>query len=170
MAVSYCFGDSMIETRYFAITPQKYVRAALSVWFTRYCWIGLAAVILAIVAGMYDTRFFIVGAALLLVAYPGILMIVYFNHALTREAAYGTVRHKVTITDRGMDIEYATVDDHPTPPARHIGKEEIATTEDSGEAMKITLTSGRYDIIIIPAEAFAEGDFAKATELLSKNV
>ena len=160
----------MIETRYFAITPQKYVRTAISVWLTRYCWIGLSAVIMAIVAGMYDTRFFIVGAALLLVAYPGILMIVYFNHALTREAAFGVIRHKVTLTELGMDIEYSPEDDHPTPQARHIAKEEIATAEDSGHAMKITLTSGRYDIIMIPTDAFQDGDFAKAMDLLSKNV
>lgn len=160
----------MVETQYFAIKPQQYVRTAISVWLTRYCWIGLSAVIVAVLAGMYDVRFFIVGAALLLVAYPGILMIVYFNHALTREAAYGLIRHKATLTDRGIDIEYAPEDDHPTPPTRHIGKEVIAKTEDTGHAMKITLTSGRYDMILIPTEAFTEGDFTKAMELLSKDV
>ncbi|MDE6653097.1 MAG: hypothetical protein K2K37_01750 [Muribaculaceae bacterium] len=160
----------MVETHYFAISPQQYVRAASSVWLTRYSWIGLAAVIVTVMAGMYDARFFIVGAALLLVAYPGILMIVYFNHALTREAAYGVIRHKATLTDSGIDIEYVPEDDHPTPPARHIGKEDIAKTEDTGHGMKITLTNGRYDIILIPADAFGEGDFAKAMDLLSKNV
>ena len=70
----------------------------------------------------------------------------------------------------GMVIEYSPENDHPTPQARHIAKEEIATAEDSGHAMKITLTSGRYDIIMIPTDAFQDGDFAKAMDLLSKNV
>lgn len=160
----------MIETQYFAIPPQLYVRSAMSVWLARYGWPGIAVVLMAVVAGMFDARFFIVGAALLLVAYPGILMIVYFNHALTRESAYGLIRHKVTFTNSGLDIEYAAEDDRPTPPSRHIGKDEITKAEDSGRTMKITLTSGLYDIIVIPTEAFRNGDFSKAMELLSKNV
>lgn len=160
----------MVETQYFRISPQRYVRTAMGVWLGRYGWIGITVIAAFIAAGLADARYFIVAAALTLIAYPGVLMLVYFNHALTKEAAYGTIPHKIVITDSGIQIVYAEIDTHPTPPMQTVDSDEFAKVEDTGPELKIMLRSGRYDVILIPTEAFSVDDLRKAVRLLSKNV
>lgn len=152
----------MTETQFFTISPQRYVRTAMGVWMGRYAWIGIVPLAGFAVAGINDARFFIVAAALGLLAYPGILMLVYFNHALTKEAAYSVIPHKVVFSENGLEIVYDGGKERPTPPTHTVGKEDIATVEDTGAGMRIILKSGRYDIIEIPAEALPAGRFAEA--------
>lgn len=159
----------MIETQYFSIPPRRYVRAAMGIWMGRYAWIGIIFLITALAAGMHDARFFIVAAALALLAYPGVLMMVYFNHALTKEAAYGVIPHKVMLDESGIRIEYLPETDRPTPPAQTVTMDKIANTEDTGSSMRITLRSGRYDIIEIPKEAFTDDGFSKGAALLNSH-
>lgn len=168
MGSRFLFSWAMVETRYFTILPGRYVRTAIGVWLWRYGWIGGAVIAGFTVAGFTDARFFIVAAALALVAYPGIMMIVYFNHALTKERAYGVIPHKLIFDDTGIRIDYQPQDDHPTPPVQAIGIDEIANVEDTGTSMRITLISGKYDIIEIPVTAFNGNDYAATMDFLRK--
>lgn len=156
----------MVETQYFTITPGRYVRTAIGVWLTRYGWPGALVLAGFTAAGFIDARFFIVTAAVAFVAYPGIMMIVYFNHALTKEAAYCVVPHRVRIDDSGLRIDYLTQDDRPTPPVRKVGMDEIGSAINEGSCLKLTLKSGRYDIIEIPSDAFKGTDLATAMDYL----
>lgn len=160
----------MIETQYFSIRPQRYVGTAMGIWMGRYAWIGIMLLVIGLGAGMYDARFFIVAAALALLAYPGVLMMVYFNHALTKEAAYSVIPHKARLDEGGIKIDYLTEGDRPTPPSQTIAMDEIANAEDTGSALRITLRSGRYDIVEIPKDAFAGDGFARAVALLNSRI
>ncbi len=168
-AVSF-LSQPMVETNYFTISPQQYVRTAMGVWLGRYGWIGIAIVACFIAAGFHDARFFIVAAAIVLLAYPGIMMLVYFNHALTKEAAYSVIPHKIKIAVDGLEIAYHTDEDRPTPPVQTIRIKEVAKVEDTGKSMRLTLKSGRYEIIEIPSAAFSGDGFAEALQILTKNV
>ncbi len=140
---------------------------AMGIWMGSYAWIGIILLVTAMAAGMYDARFFIVAAALGLLAYPGVLMIVYFNHALTKEAAYSVIPHKVRLDDSGIRIEYQPGDDRPTPPAQTIALNEIACVESTGASIRITLRSGKYHILEIPKEAFTDDGYARAMDTLN---
>lgn len=160
----------MIETKYFTVLPGRYVRTAIGVWLGRYGWIGGVVIAGFTVAGFMDARFFIIAAVLALVAYPGIMMIVYFNHALTKERAYGVIPHKLIFDDTGIRIDYRSRDDYPTPPSKTIGIDEIACVEDTGSCMRITLISGKYDILEIPLSAFNGNDFSSTMDFFRKHI
>lgn len=157
----------MVETRYFTITPGRYIRTAIWVWLGQYGWIGALVLAGFAAAGFMDSRFFIVAAALALIAYPGIMMLVYFNHALTKEAAYCVIPHRVRIDESGIGIDYLHQDDHPTPPSQSIAMDDIDNSEDTGAYLKLTLKSGKHDIIEIPSEAFEGNDLAVALNHLT---
>lgn len=158
----------MIETRFFAITPGKYVRTAIAIWLMRYGWMGVVIISGFVAAGFLDPRFFIVAAAITLIAYPGVMMIVYFNHALTKEAAYCVVPHKVKFDDTFISIEYQIQEDRPTPPIRTIRMDEIENAEDTGSSLKISLKGKKYDFIDIPAEAFEGDNFNEVLEAIKR--
>lgn len=159
----------MVETEYFRISPQRYVRTAIGVWMGRYGWIGLIIIAGFITAGIADARYFIVAAALALIAYPGVLMLVYFNHALTKEAAYGLIPHKILLTDTELTIVYAESEEHPTPPSQTIGTEELARAENTGSILKITPRMNPDNVILIPNDAFLGDDLHEAIRILSEN-
>lgn len=144
-----------LTTSTFRITPAQYVRTATGIWMARGGWLWFLPAVAMLCAGFADWRFFIVALALICIVYPGVMMLVYFNHALRPEAAFATIPHRVSFSPDGIDIEYFPPDDTvKCPPSRHIPISGISTAEDTGSSVILTLRSGRYDFILIPTAEF----------------
>lgn len=150
-----------MTTSVFRITPAQYVRTATGIWMSRGGWLLLLPPAVMILAGFADWRFFIVALALICIIYPAIVMLVYLNHALRVEAAFSTIPHRVSLSPDGIDIDYFPADETvKCPPSRHIHISDIKSAEDTGSSVIFTLTSGRYDFILIPIINF-NGIFPK---------
>lgn len=149
------YFDDILITSIFRITPAQYVRTATGIWMARGGWMWFLPAVAMVCAGFADWRFFIVALALICIVYPGVMMLVYFNHALRPEAAFATIPHRISFSLAGIDIEYFPTDDTVNcPPSRHIPVSDISRADDTGRSVILTLRSGGYDFILIPTDVF----------------
>lgn len=160
----------MITTKYFKISSSTYVRHCFSAWAEKWWWTLALPIAVLLILGLKDARYFIIAFALILIVYPGILALLYFNYALRPSAAYALLSRKMIFSDDGVDIEYAPCDEHPLPPNSHIPIEAISKVEDDGGSINIILSSSKYDVIIVPSNAFAEGEFSKALKIIDSQL
>lgn len=121
-----------------------------------------------VMAGLYDPRFYIVALALALVIYPGIVSLLYFNYGLRPQAAFSLIPHQIKIRCEMIEITYQKSEDHTAPPARTLYIDQISTVTDTGQSIVLTLTTGKYDVEIIPISAFKQGEAKEALRLLSE--
>lgn len=129
-------------------------------------WAFALPLAIALVASMWDWRFIVAAMALALVAYPFVLMVAYYSHALTPEGAKAILRRKVTIADSGIDVVYEPYDDDSrAPQPEHINIDEVAGCEDRGDAVVIILKKGE---IVIPVSAISPGETADIISFLSR--
>ena len=131
--------------------PDTYSRRLALIWLGRNWWLIVLPVAACLIVGMHDWRWLVVAFALLLIVWPGILMIVYFNHALTPEARKAILDKKVVENpDGSLSVTYlpSADPDTPAPPEpEHIPVSEIRRVEYTGKSTIYYLKSSPYHFI-----------------------
>lgn len=103
--------------------------------------------------------------AIVLVAYPFILMMAFYSRALTPQAAKALFPKKAEITDAGIEIAYFPIDESsPAPSPEYIPLPEISGCEDCGESLEIRHSHG---VLSIPASALSRQDTAELLQFFS---
>lgn len=140
--------------KYFCVKPAIYVRELMSIWMWKYLWLIALPLIVFIVLGCYDTRWLIVALMMLMIVLPGVMLIVYFNFALTPDTARRTLPQSISVSDSGINLTYLP---HPesgyTPEAEHVTFADIKAIDDTGMYLILRLRQSPYSIIILPASA-----------------
>ncbi len=136
-------------------SASKCGRAAAVRLIERRWWAFALPLAAALAAAVYDWRFVIVAFALALVAYPFVLMMAYYSHALTPEGAKAILRRYMVISDRGIDVIYEPYDEgcHAPEPERY-PLSDITGYEDRGDCIAVRL---RDRELIIPVAALDNG-------------
>lgn len=133
------------------ISSATYSRRLATIWLDRHWWLIVIPVAACLIAGMYDWRWLVIAFALLLIVWPGILMIVYFRYALTPEARKAILDKTVVKNpDGSLSITYLppTDPDAPAPPApEHIPATAIRRVEYTGKSTIYYLKSSPYHFI-----------------------
>ena len=154
-----------LTTKPFRQSAAQCGRQAASRLIERRWWAFALPLAIALVASIWDWRFIVAAMALALVAYPFVLMVAYYSHALTPEGARAILRRTVTISDTGIDVVYEPYDDDSRAPSpERIPIAEVIGCEDRGDSLAIMLKARQ---IIIPVSALDRGDAAKIIAFLS---
>lgn len=101
------------------------------------------------------------------------MMMLYFNYAITPEAAMAVRPHIIKIDiRRGIDIEFAdNLDTGRTYSPVHIDWQEIDTVEYRSSDAAITFRNRNYRFLIIPYYSFdSESDIKALSEILNAAV
>ncbi len=151
----------MVETEVYKVEASRYGRRVAMRLASR-LWLPLGLpFIAAMIAGTYDWRWWIVGLALLLVLYPGILLIAYYYHALSPEAVRAILPQKVQISATDIYVTYYPMAEECKAPApRRIKRGDIQHISMDGDF--ITLELREREVIDMPRAAFAKGSLEKA--------
>lgn len=141
-------------SEYFTVRPGVYARHLLAIFIERWWWMFVIPMAALLLLGMTDVRWLIVALMLLLVVSPGVLLLVYFNYALTPDTARRVLPQRVIVNDsEGFVIEYAQPDDFGhRHPDEHISADRILRIDDAGSMIVLRLKSSPYSIIILPTE------------------
>lgn len=144
----------MIATEIIRLKPGRYVRLAAGIWLGKWWWVFLLPLLALGVMAMGDIVYLVAIFALICIVYPGIMMLMYFDHALRPEAAFATLPHKIEVSDKGLCITYFPAEEGARcPKPRFIPIEMIDVVEDNGHSWTITLKSSKYDFIEVPKSA-----------------
>ena len=161
-----------IVTNVYRIGASAYVRRLLSAWLWRWWWALALPMCAAIFAGLYDWRWWVAGVALALVAYPGVLAIVYYYYALSPDAVRAILPQHASFTAEGVTFTYLPLDEDCTAPApRFISWTDVSQWEDSGSSLLLRLRGAAMSSLEVPFSAFQSRDHQRAVlDLLEKCV
>ncbi|MDE7154950.1 MAG: hypothetical protein K2N79_01520 [Muribaculaceae bacterium] len=123
---------------------------------------GLFAVLLvSLVAGyLFNTIFYIIGPAIILVLGPVVLSLIYFYYALSPEAAMMTRPHRVIFSNDKIDIDYYRhVDEKEDDTESHLTSSSYKTQNIDAHIVSpdilIKSNSGRSNIVaVVPFDSF----------------
>lgn len=137
-------------------SPATYSRRLAMIWLERNWWMIVLPVAVCLIAGLYDWRWLVVAFALLLIVWPGIMIIVFYDHALRPEARKAIMDKRVTVNpDGSLTVTYlsaSTTDTTPPPPPEHIAASDIRQIEHSGKSTVFYLKSSPYDFIEVECD------------------
>ncbi len=95
------------STAIFSISPGTYVRTILGIWASQWWWaILIPPASLATLGVVLNPAFYYIALMLLFLIYPGVLVLIYFNYALTPEARAEIIPHRLTFRHEAISIEY----------------------------------------------------------------
>lgn len=154
----------MIITNLYKQTPGQIGRRGVDIWLSRW-WFAVAFPLVSLlIASLWDWRILIVAFALVLIAYPALLMFVFYGYALNPKMALHLIPHKAEISEVGITIRYFSVDDeseaHET---KIVPISAIKKVEDTGKSIYISIDSEQNDWIEIPVSAFKSPTDIKST-------
>lgn len=150
------------STAIFSIPASAYVRNVITIWLQRYGLLMLLPfLIIAVLGFTVDTAFFFVALMLLFLLYPAVLMMVYYNYALTTEARAEITAHDVTFTSGRLRIRrYRTVRDKDSDTPRHIleSEDSVPASDIRGISfqrryMLLRLVGKKISIMLIPLDS-----------------
>ncbi len=151
----------MIETEVYKIGAGHYGRRVAAKLASRW-WLPLGLPIAALlVAGAWDWRWWIVGLAVILVIYPGLLMLAYYYYALSPEAVRAILPQKAVFDENDMTIVYYPMAEGCNAPSpRSIPREEILGITIDGDYLNLILP--KEETLEIPRSAFQSGEIYEA--------
>lgn len=145
----------IIETKKYKVSPSFIANHLAMRTLAKWWWALALPLVACIVLSVFDTRWIIVTFAVALILYPLVLMMAYFNHALTPNAVCSTLEQSAIFDKHGITISYFGKDvssDLLIP--RRIRPDEVANWEDTGKYFIIRLTDGSE--IFIPISAISD--------------
>lgn len=139
------------EKAYFQVSSTVYVRELAGIWMSRHWWILVLIPAAFAVAGLYDSRWLIVALMVLMILTPGIMMIVYFNFALSPEIARRTLRQTFAAGPEGFTVSFLPHEESGySPEPEHIAFADIRGIDDTGKYFIVRLRRSPYSIMIFP--------------------
>lgn len=154
-----------VPTLPFQGTPSAYVRHVFVAWLCRWWWVWALPIAACVVGACFDFVWVFVALMIICLLYPGLLMMIYFNYALSPEARRTLLPRRVTISDK-PDITITYEDDRT--PAEVIGAADVKDVEFGGSNVTITLLKPRYHHITVPVSAIPEEERKNFYTLVEK--
>lgn len=96
--------DIVAETTILRNSPSQFMARVLNAWIARRALILALPLVVTGALAVHRYEWIIVGLALLLLIYPFLLIVVYFNYGLRNEAANFILPLKLAIGQEGIDI------------------------------------------------------------------
>lgn len=158
-----------IHTALHRISANRYMTTVSEEWLARYWWALAIPVIACLAVGMFiNPAFTFVAFMILCIVIPFVMMMLYFNYALTPEATMAVRPHTVTVDpERGIDVNFAPdpVTGREYRPV-HLDWSEVSHAEVRSADVVLRFRRHNYRYMIIPNSALAEsGDPALVERL-----
>lgn len=141
-----------------AVTPifsnpsQRYVRVVARRWLARYWWLLAMPLLVSMVGAIWRWELAVVALMLVLLVYPFVLLIVYFNYALTLRARREILPHRIGLEGDRLTIAVIPDDEHPHRlPDEAIPLARISAMYPYRDYCVIEVGSGVGDLLILPA-------------------
>lgn len=147
-----------VTTEPFQGTPSAYVRHVFVAWLCRWWWVWALPVAACVIGACYNFVWVFVALMIVCLLYPGVLMMIYFNYALSPEARHTLLPRRVTITDApAITITYEKSPDRKNlPPEENYGTADVKDVELGGHNIVFILRHPRYHHISVPITAVPE--------------
>lgn len=146
-------NSTIITTAPHHISAHRYMVTVAESWLGRHWWtLALPVAACLAIGATVNVAFTFVAFVLLCLVLPFIMMMLYFNYALTPEAAMAVRPHTVRIhpTD-GIDVEFMpNPDNGRTYAPVHISWLEVQAAEKRSSDVAITFRNRCYRYLIIP--------------------
>lgn len=157
-----------IQTELHRISVSRYMSTVMEDWLGRYWWILAIPVAGCLAVGAFvNMAFTFVAFMFLCLVVPFIMMLIYYNYALTPEATIAVRPHWVSLNpDSGIDVEF-----RPDPETGreykpvHIDWAQISSVESRSSDVVIKFHHGGFRYLIIPFFALNNDDPAMVGEL-----
>lgn len=158
----------MIETDTYKWKASHTVRRLATDWIGRWWYAFAIPLGIFCMIGLWDWRWYVVALALILVAYPGILAIVYYSIALSPETVRSILPQKARFETDKLIITYQPyAEDCSCPAPMEIAYNQINEIIDNGASLIIKLPNFAIEI---PFSAFSSPDDAKKAISLLPNL
>lgn len=142
-----------IRTTRHRISANRYMTTVSEEWLGRYWWtLAIPVVACLAVGALVNTAFTFVAFMLLCLVLPFVLMLLYFNYALTPEATMAVRHHSVTIDpDSGIDIDFQPdeLTGREFSPV-HLGWDDVSEAEIRSSDVVLKFNRRNYRYMIIP--------------------
>lgn len=136
----------------FSIEPRRYVATVASRYLWRYGWLGIPPIAAVLALALTDIRFVYVALMLLFVAYPMMLMLIYYSYAFKPQAIKATLAHHIEYDEEGIKVVYD--EDHPLAVTDNFKWSDINGYEDKGNRVLLTIFKNKPDqFIALPQNA-----------------
>lgn len=162
----------MIATNEYKLSPAQIGKRGVDVWISRWWWAVAFPLVASLIASLWDWRILIAAFALVLIAYPAILMFVFYGYALNAQMALHLIPHYVEISEAGLTTHYNPSDtESKAPEAMSVPMSAIKKVEDTGKSIVIYIDSKKCGWIEIPVSAFKSVTDIKSTiNILKKKI
>lgn len=154
-SVSSSAARTGIATGIFTGTPSGYVRRVGMAMLARRWWAWLLPVVACCVAAVWEAVWIFVALMLVCLLYPGLVMFIYMNYALSPQARRTLLPHDVILTDDGITVRYH--DERKTAP-ESFSRKDIVSAECGRRDIVFHLRRPRYHHITVPVDAVPEAD------------
>lgn len=161
--------NKILETEYFSMSSNKYVKTILLMILFDYWWAILLLLFgCALLAAMVNLAFIYVGLIILFILFPSALMFIYFYHSTTEEARIAVLSKKLILDDDKVIVKFKPIKPKSQeeneesliyPKSVFINKENIDKVEDMGGYIRVYIKGGRYKFLTIPSNV-VKGDLS----------
>lgn len=161
--------NKILETEYFSMSSNKYVKTILFMILFDYWWAILLLLFgCALLAAMVNLSYIYVGLIILFILFPSALMFIYFYHSTTEEARIAVLSKKLILDCDKIIVKFKPIkpksqEDNEEnliyPKSVFINKEYIDKVEDMGGYIRVYIKGGRYKFLTIPSNV-VKGDLS----------
>lgn len=143
-----------INLKPFAVSSGQYMRPMLRMYFGRNWWWFVVPIFitLGLMLFLHDTRWLIVCLMLIFMVFPMVLILIYFNYALTLEVRWSIMDKSMLLDDTGLHLTFTDKRMHP----RDITWSDISSITRDRNAFYFHLKVRRYNYVMIPCSVLAE--------------
>ncbi|MBO7608987.1 MAG: hypothetical protein J6S96_02130 [Muribaculaceae bacterium] len=143
----------------FAVTSGQYMRPMLRMFFGRNWWWFVVPILimLGLMSVLHDARWLIVCLMLIFMIFPMILILIYFNYALTLEVRWSIMEKAMMIDDKGLHLTFSDERMH----SRDIAWSDISSITRDRNAFYFHLNVRRYNYVMLPCSVLADNGISE---------
>lgn len=148
---------NVYTTKFFQNSPQQLVAQMFQSWLSRYGWVLVIPMAVCGALAVFRWEWIVVGLIVLLLVYPFVLAMLYFNHAMRPETRIFIRPLRLVVTKDKMVIEF-----EETNETKEIPWTQIRNVSMSGKKTIIRFVSPKYSSLTIDDNAW------ESTETISE--
>lgn len=159
-----------IETDTYTVAASRHARRGIEAIAARWWWAFALPLVAGLALSLWDWRILLAVFCLLLVVYPGIMAMAYYNCALSPESASELIPHRVVFYEDKMRIAYSGSDpDGADAKVVDVAYSDIRRVDEPGQWLEVAYAApdGKQRVAEVPFAAFSSpADIAAVRELL----
>ena len=166
------------STSIFSVSAATYVSTIMNRWIEKWWWIlAIPSLFFIALGATHSQEFYYVAIMFTFLMYPGIMMLVYANHAVTVDACAEILPHRISFFPEYISIEHFTVETDEEGNENYLHTKtadipyiSITNYTDTGKAIILEREYDRMSVIIIPNKAASPEETKKITDILYKSL